>query len=208
MKLRINLTGKKFGRLLVDEEHGRTKNKQVLWKCVCDCGGIVYLTTACLNSGNTKSCGCLHKEIVAKTFRKHYLKGTPEYTSWQLMKDRCCNVNNKTYQYYGGRGIKVCEQWLDSPEQFVKDMGTKPDKTYTIDRIDCNGNYEPSNCKWASKSEQSRNRNDSKTLTIDGIKKHLADWAADYGMPYLQVYKRIWRGMDPITALTQPLRVR
>lgn len=200
MAAKADLVGIKFSRLVVVRENGAK------WDCVCDCGNYKTLSTGALRSGNTKSCGCLHKERVSNKFRKHFLKNTPEYTSWQLMKDRCYNKNNKTFEYYGGKGITVCDRWINNPQAFFDDMGKKPSKNHTIDRIDCNGNYSKENCRWATKSEQSRNRTDSKMLTIDGITKHLADWADYYNIQYKQVYKRVWRGMNPIQALTTPLR--
>jgi hypothetical protein len=206
-ELRVNLIGEKFGKLLVKKESGRNKKGSVLWECLCDCGNITTVSTGALRSSNTTSCGCFRKENASNIFRKHYLKGTTEYCSWQLMKDRCYNENNKTFKYYGGKGIKVCDEWLNSPKQFVSDMGLKPNREYTIDRINCNGNYEPSNCKWASKSEQSRNRSDSIRFTINNVEKSLHDWADIYNIEARVVYKRIWRGWDIMKALTTKKRV-
>lgn len=135
------------------------------YKCRCFCGGVFEAHGHTLLSGSRKSCGCLSAPTQFKT--KHGASGSnkaPEYSSWAAMKDRCKRPGNASYRHYGGRGIKVCDRWLNDFEAFLADMGPRPDG-HSIDRIDPNGNYEPSNCRWATAKEQClTRRNDSDTL--------------------------------------------
>lgn len=163
----INLSGMRFGRLVVIERD-RTFGKSVAWICKCDCGNIHTTRPYDLKSGKVSSCGCYQSE--SRT--KHGGSYLPEYYVWAGMKDRCTNKNNKYFSYYGGRGIKVCEQWNDF-KNFFADMGPRPGNKYSIDRIDENKDYEPGNCRWATKTEQSRHFRTFKTnaLGITGITK-------------------------------------
>jgi hypothetical protein len=152
--LKIDITGQRFGRLVVIEDAGRTKVGRVIWFCRCDCGGRTTVEGVLLRNGNTKSCGCGQSPFI----HGHSRRGmwSPTYFSWQKMLQRCNNPNSDRYKYYGARGIIVCERWLHSFENFLADMGERPPKR-SIDRINNNGNYEPGNCRWATQSEQVRN---------------------------------------------------
>jgi len=154
-----DLTGKIYGRLTVLKRHGRTSYGKVQWECVCICGKSAYPTTGALNSNRTKSCGCLSIEKQKERFEKHgHSKGarpSKTYESWLHMRQRCLNKNEHAYKNYGGRGIVICQRWNEF-QNFLNDMGEMPNG-YSIERIDCNGNYEPSNCKWIPKAFQSRN---------------------------------------------------
>lgn len=156
----MDITGHKYTRLIVIEYHGKTKKGESLWRCKCTCKDEteIIVTTGRLRSDNTKSCGCLQKEKAGEANKTHGISNTSTYSSWANMLTRCYNKNYHSYQHYGGRGIIVCEEWRKSFDNFLKDMGEKPSKSFTLDRVDPFGNYEPSNCRWATKAEQSRNR--------------------------------------------------
>lgn len=159
----IDLSGMKFGRLTVLHRvpaPSSTTSRSVFWMCTCDCGKNHITSTNSIRVGDSKSCGCLRNEQNAVASLKHgyAIKGhTPEYRSWAHMIQRCYNPNNDSYCYYGARGITVCPRWRNSFENFLQDMGRKPDPLLTIERINVNGNYEPGNCIWIPRSEQPKN---------------------------------------------------
>ena len=152
----IDLVGQRFGRLVVVEEVGRNKHGGALWSCACDCGVAITISGNHLRRGTTKSCGCYQKDRAREGNVLHGMAGCREYGSYKNMRNRCTNPNNKYYYNYGGRGITVCEQW-NTFEQFYKDMGPCPEN-FTLERMNNDGNYEPSNCIWASRVTQASNR--------------------------------------------------
>ena len=158
---KLNLKEQRFGRLTVLEETNLRRNGYVVWECKCDCGNVVLITSHKLNTNYTKSCGCLQRERAteANTKHGHYKNRTPSRTwvTWYNMKQRCLNAKNKDYKYYGQRGIEICDGWQTSFINFLEDMGERP-VGKTIDRIDPNGNYERSNCRWATMSQQYMNK--------------------------------------------------
>ena len=158
-----DLMGMKFGRLRAKCIVGKeAKTRRLLWLCICDCGNELNVSSVSLKNGNTKSCGCLQRDWArkkARDFRTHRATKTPEWNSWQSMKQRCLNPHHKKFKYWGGRGITVCDHWRNSFQNFLSDMGLKPSRSYSLDRFpNNNGNYEPGNCRWATVTQQLRNR--------------------------------------------------
>lgn len=154
---KIDLTGQRFGRLVVIKDSGLDAFRQIIWSCLCDCGIHTTVRGGCLRSGNTKSCGCLKHE---KYNLRHGHAGkktrSPTYVTWQRMLQRCHNPNSNRFNRYGGLGVTVCKRWLKF-DNFLADMGPRP-PDLTLDRIDPNGNYKPSNCRWATRLQQRHNR--------------------------------------------------
>ena len=148
----LDLVNQRFGKLIAIEPTNKRVDKKIIWRCFCDCGNEWFVSSAHLKSGHTKSCGCLKKE----TSFVHGMHGTPEYRIWDAIVQRCENPKNTAYKSYGGRGIKVCERWHKF-ENFYADVGDRPEGL-TFDRKDNDGDYEPTNWRWATRSEQQRNR--------------------------------------------------
>lgn len=174
MTRKIDLTGQRFGSIAVIGEdtcgQGKDKEKRVRWICQCDCGKVWSVRGSNLRQGNTRSCGCLNN----KQKLKHGLINTPEYYTWKSMIQRCTNPKARAYNHYGGRGITVCDSWMVF-ENFYKDMGVRPSEQHTLDRIDNSKGYEPGNCRWATRLQQSRNTRNCVYIYFDGKRMSLSE---------------------------------
>lgn len=207
MSKRVDLTGKRFGRLVAVEFLEVRKGNSV-WKCKCDCGNESEVCYSNLVRGNTRSCGCIFNE----KFEMHGLKDTRLYRVWANIKARCYYKKDVDYPDYGGRGIIMCEEWKNGFQTFYDwAMANGYDENAekwqcTIERIDVNGNYEPSNCKWATIKEQANNKTNSFNITYKGETKTLAQWAEDLDLPYKTLYARIHcRHWDIEEAFERPI---
>jgi hypothetical protein len=197
----------RFGRLVFLKFVGLNKNKRYLVLCRCDCGTEKTILLHSLITKNTISCGCYRKEVTRERATIHGAKAnkhiTSEYDAWLSMKARCSQVDKKNYKDYGGRGIKVCDRWKDSFENFLADMGEKPTSKHSLDRINNNGNYEPSNCRWATRTQQNNNSRRNKRVLYNGKIQSLADWARELNLSYYVLYKRLKRGWSIKEAFTK-----
>ncbi len=204
MTMKPSLEGLRFGRLLVSHRVGAGKRHK--WVCVCDCGGTTEATYTHLTSGDTKSCGCLRKEVTAALGRSRRLPGrkSVEYKAWVAIKGRCYNSNHQDFPNYGGRGIEVSNAWQKSYEQFHRDMGPRP-RGMSIDRINVNGNYEYGNCRWATSETQANNKRASRYVEYMGLTLTVAQWAKKQGMSKQCLLERLDAGWSVDDALHTPV---
>ena len=192
-----DITGQRFGRLTVIERVENDKHNQARWKCLCECGNYTVAVTSELNRGNVRSCGCLSREISKKVNFKHGFKYTRLYEIWGSMKKRCYNPNSPNYKYYGAKGIKICDEWKNDFKSFhdwAFANGYDENAEYmkcTIDRIDVNGNYEPSNCRWVDVKTQERNRGNNNFITYNNETHCIGEWAEILGINYITLHQRI-----------------
>jgi len=204
----IDLTGHKYGRLTVLEYQGKRETGGHRWLCKCECGNTKITYGGSLRNGTTQSCGCYQKQRVRETLGKHLatINGVPtkDYRIWVNMKSRCLIKSSSYYCDYGGRGITVCDRWKNSFSDFMEDMGPRPSSGHTLDRIDNNGNYEPSNCRWATRREQSNNTRRNRIVEYNGESLSIAEWARKLSLTYPTVYLRLKRGWSIERTLTTP----
>lgn len=183
----VDLTGRRFGKLVVLHMEGRIGN-HIAWVCKCDCGNITKpITGNNLKNGHVKSCGCEYK--------KHEMTGSRLYSIWTGAITRCYNEKHTNYTRYGNRGIKMCDEWKDDFRAF-RDwaIANGYSEELTLDRIDANGDYEPSNCRWATWEEQGNNRRNSILIEYDGKMKSLSQWAKETGIAYYTLRRRYYKG--------------
>lgn len=201
-----DLTGMRFGRLVAFELARMPSGKRA-WRCRCDCGGEVVTQVSNLTLGHTRSCGCLRTETRPLNNFKHGRVRELEYHCWAGMLARCLNPNVKSYKDYGGRGIRVCEEWAESFEAFYRDMGPRPSRQHSIDRYpDTNGDYRPGNCRWSTAKEQSNNRRSNRFIEVDGETLTLAQAAFKYNIRLSTFWARLDSGWSTERALHTPVR--
>lgn len=198
----INHIGKTYFRLTVSEYCGKTsQDGDHLWRCECECGNVVVVQAKNLfhTYYPVKSCGCLYKETRHSAKATHGLSRTPEYAVWLDMRRRCSNPNSTNYSNYGGRGITVCERWLDFTN-FFADMGQRPTAKHEIDRRDNDGNYEPDNCYWATRYEQSIHKRSTRWVEYNGERLALVEWCRRLNIPYSRTQLRLNKGLSVVDA--------
>lgn len=193
---RKSLVGKRFFRLTVVRIAESKKHGVRRYECICDCGKTHYVTAANLLGGSVKSCGC-YRESKLHVPKTHGDSKKRLYVIWNRMKSRCLDPKNEKYKYYGGRGISICEEWMDYIrfKNWAIDNGYENDKT--IDRIDNNGNYTPNNCRWTSMIEQNNNRRSNHYITYQGKTQSLAKWSRELGISYNALRYRVKKGLFP-----------
>lgn len=203
--MRNDMTGQVFGRLTV-LSFDRMQGKSSRWNCQCECGNVVSIFRVSLvkQAGGTRSCGCYRREFIAAKNLTHGKsrigKITPEYRAWANIKDRCVNPKNKRFKHYGGRGITYCNRW-ESFENFLSDMGKRPSKYHSIDRIDNNGNYSKKNCRWATMDQQNANRQGVTLITAHGMSMTAGQWSKLTCVDRSTISRRIRRGVIPELAI-------
>ena len=185
---------------------GSTKEHRAVWRCQCECGNIVKVVGKFLRDGRTKSCGCYNRDKITKHGCNRRNNRTPEYNIWCAIKKRCYQESQRGYKNYGGRGIIVCERWLESFENFLEDMGPRPSKDHTIERRNNDGNYIFDNCYWATHSVQANNRRVNRYITIDGETKTMSQWCRYFGVvsPKTASLRIIRFNWDLIKAVSTP----
>ena len=213
----VNLNGKIFGRLTVlrMNTEGKRHSGSIGWICKCECGKIKSFSGSLLRRGRSKSCGCMAKELLyAHMLRNvrenrlntttHNMSFTGTYCTWASMVKRCVNSNCKEFKNYGGRGIKVCESWRKF-ENFYEDMGKKPEGM-SLDRVDNDGDYDKTNCRWATKIEQANNTRRNRMIVFNGETRTMAEWSRITGIKGSVIFRRLKRGWKPEDALTIPVK--
>lgn len=215
-----NIAGQKFGRLTAVKWTGQIKKHQCVWSCLCECGAICAVRIGRLRSGHTKSCGCLQRDLASKWAktglpgRTHGLSKSKMMGVLRAMLRRCHSPKSKEFKWYGARGIAVCDRWRFGENGsagihlFVLDMGPKPFPRAEVDRIDNNGNYEPGNCRWATRKTQLANTRRNRRITFDGIGRTVAEWCDHTHIKRGTLMHRLNKGWSVKDALTKPVDKR
>lgn len=202
----IDLTGKRFGRLVVIEQAERKSNR-IAWLCRCDCGNEKIVIGKTLTNGLTKSCGCLRKELVKANRTKHLKCESRIYITYNNMKKRCFYEGCDHYKWYGGENKTVCKEWLGEngfKNFFEWAINNGYTDELTIDRIDNTKGYSPDNCRWVTPKQNCRNKRNNHLITIDGETKTLVEWCEQYNISETVVRSRIRIGWDDIKSITTP----
>jgi hypothetical protein len=202
----INIEGKTFGRLTVvgRDDAPVAIRRDARWVCRCECGNMITTNSSTLRRGTSTSCGCFRREKLLQIHQTHGMTGTTEFRIWSGMLRRCLNAKVPEYNRYGGRGISMCVRWLVF-ENFFEDMGQRPPGK-TLDRKDNDGNYEPSNCRWATPREQASNRCNARLIRVNGETKTVLEWAAVLAISPKTIHTRLHRGWSNERALQPSTR--
>lgn len=207
MSKATDLTGRRFGKWVVLHHFGRIKS-DVMWVCQCDCGTIRNVATCGLLRGSSTSCRCATQNRLTHGHAKK-IGVSLTYSTYRSMLTRCTNSSNRKFTQYGGIGITICDRWLESFENFLADMGERPSKDHTIDRYpNQKGNYEPGNCRWATWTEQNRNRSSNRVITIGDESLCVIEWAERFSINKNTIAWRISRGWNEVLAVTNPVQVQ
>ena len=202
----IDLTGKSFGKLTVIAQVSSSQKGQLQWLCECTCGKQAIVRGCHLRSGHTTSCGCNAKESIMRIGKKNVIHGSEKtrlYHIWRGMKQRCFDEKVKDYRNYGGRGIRVCEEWLSFANFQRWAFANGYTDSLTLDRINVNGDYAPNNCRWADAITQHNNTRRNRYISFNGETKTIAEWAKSLDISYARLYRRIFAyGWDYAKALT------
>ncbi len=186
-----DITNKKFGRLTAIKFDCMAGGYHAKWLCRCICGNNTVVFLSSLRTGHTKSCGCLQRERTSKASITHGMSRSPIYFIWKSMRQRCLNPHDKYYKDYGGRGIKVCERWSKF-DNFLKDMGPRPEGKQ-LDRINNDGDYKPSNCRWATTKQQANNQRNCRQIKYKSRKITILELSEELGISYRALHRRINR---------------
>lgn len=199
----VDMVGATFGRVTVVARAANEASGQARWSCLCSCGKEFTAGGSNLRGGRTRSCGCATKEALDRARVVHGEHGTLTYKRWKAMKERCYGKRSIGYKNYGGRGIAVCDRWRESFSAFLEDMGPVPDG-WQLDRIDNDGNYEPSNCRWVPQLVNANNRRNNRLVEFDGKKMTIAAWARETGLSQEAIRQRLNANWPVERALTSP----
>jgi hypothetical protein len=204
----IDMRDRRYGRLTV--LYRSAAPGKARWHCVCDCGGRTVALGEGLRSGNTRSCGCLRRDVAGRHLVTHGLSKRPEYSVWHAMKRRCYEPGYKAFHHYGGRGITVCDRWRDDFAAFFSDVGPRPTERHELDRINNDGHYEPGNVRWATKTQNNSNQRDNHLLTLHGETKTISEWRRFTGLSFTAIYGRLKRGLpiEQVLSRDRAKRVR
>lgn len=192
---RIKMENTRYAGVIALRDIGSEKSGDRKWLFACDCGQNFESNGHSVRSGKVISCPTCSAKRSRAGSMKHGQSESREFATWTDMQTRCYNANTASYKYYGGRGIKICDRWLESFTNFLLDMGVKPSPAYSIERNDVNGDYSPSNCRWATMKEQSRNKRNNRMIEINGVKKLMCDWSEQSGISVTTISLRLKAGV-------------
>jgi hypothetical protein len=193
---RLNMEGMRYGRVVAIRECGKSSSGDLKWLFKCDCENEFIANGYHVRTGKVISCQKCSAERVRKASIKHGESNSPEFSIWTGIKSRCYNKSTKAYKNYGGRGITICNRWLESFDNFLSDMGRKPSAKHSIERINNDGNYEPNNCRWVTIEKQANNKRNNRKLTINGITKNMAEWAREHNLSSSAIIFRLRKGLS------------